>query len=287
MCGLLILPSLLLSPGCASLHPAGKTVPAGSRVSVDYTCRLQDGRLAATTVASAAEESKNDPFTLFQPGRSLEPVKLSAGLDCPDCGGDGRSFEEILRENLAKQLAGAHYGQTLTLRIATDALIMDETEGLISIRRHQTRPKTKPVMLEMVTSYLGRKPEAGEIFEPTNGVDWPVKVVEVAETHVMIEQLPIEGKPWITPFGPASFMDDGEKFHLSIQPEMGHLVRSGGLIGRVVNIADEAITLDYRHPFGYEELTCKVTVLEAQPNAEDERTAAEAEMPEADGIAGK
>jgi FKBP-type peptidyl-prolyl cis-trans isomerase 2 len=37
-------------------------------------------------------------------------------------------------------------------------------------------------------------------------------------------------------------------------------VRSGGMIGRIVQVTDRMITIDYSHPFGYETLKCEVKV---------------------------
>lgn len=275
--GLFLFPFLLVATGCALQHTAVQPVSPEMQVAVDYTCRLQDGRLAASTLPSAGKNEESSS-TIFQPYESSGPVILAAGVvpECPECDRSKRYFDLVLREGIQKQLAGVRYGQPVTMHIATDELLMDEVDGQISVRRHQTRPKVKPIMLEQVTDYLGRTPEIGEVIQPPNQSDWPVKVLEVAEPHVVIEQLPVPGKPWITPFGPASFMDNGEEFFLSITPDMGHLVRSGGLIGRVVNVSDEAITLDYRHPFGYEELTCDVTVHEAPETDEEKHAATEA-----------
>ncbi|MCK9294363.1 MAG: hypothetical protein M0P70_04715 [Desulfobulbaceae bacterium] len=253
----------LLPAGCAMMQTPPPAVTAGQKVQVDYTCTLADGSLAATTSEEAVQSNDTPHSAIFAPPQQYGPVLMTAGevAECTECDRDKRYFSLVLEETIQKQLVGLVPGSKTPLTAATAELLMDEQEGTIKIRRNQSRLKVKPFDGKQMEKMLGRSPEAGESVAGNDSGRLPFKVLENTGPAVIVAFQVDQEKPFPTPFGPAAVASVSDKeFRIRINPAVGHLVRSGGLIGRVAAFDDDFITMDYRHPFGYEELQCEVKV---------------------------
>lgn len=262
---------LFVSAGCAVMQPQPPVITFGQPVQVDYTCESKNGGLAATTSAEAGKAADIARAAIFAAPPAYGPVLMTAGeiAECTECDRDKRDFRLVLEETIQKQLVGLQTGRKTLMAVATDELLMDEQEGTIKIRRSQSRLRVKPFDGKQLQEMLGRLPLAGETVIPEGSSVLPFKVLEIKGPAVLVEFQLDPAQPFPTPFGPATIeASDGQEFRIRINPAIGHLVRSGGLIGRVVAFDDDYITLDYRHPFGYEELLCQVTVAEAEASVQ-------------------
>lgn len=258
---------LLVSAGCVVMPPQPPVITFGQPVQVDYTCQLKDGGLAATTSAEAGKAADAARSPIFAPPPFYGPVLMMAGeiAECTECDRDRRSFRLVLEETIQKQLVGLQSERKTPMAVSTDELLMDEQEGTIKIRRSQSRLRVKPFDGKQLQEMLGRLPVAGETVIPEASSVLPFKVLEIKGPAVIVEFQLDPAQPFPSPFGPAVIEAiEEQEFRIRINPTIGHLIRSGGLIGRVVAFDDEYITLDYRHPFGYEELFCQVTAAEAE-----------------------
>lgn len=253
---------LSLTQGCALKTAPSAPIVLGEKIEVDYRCTLADGSLAADTFESDDDEAEISNIYRKMAHEEYGPVVMDAGIkaECTECEKNTRHFTLILEELIQQELEGRHFGEEIDLTLSTEELLMDEKEGTISIKRNQFRPKIKPVQKDRIVSYLGREPEVAEVIRFENEKLQPVKVLEVYPASVTVELLTDEHTVMESPFGPATFSEDEKGFHLTINPQIGHLVRSGGLIGRVISFDDSSILLDYRHPFGYEQLQCYVWI---------------------------
>lgn len=254
------------------MQPSPLPITLGQPVRVDYICTLNNGSLAATTAGETGESSERARSSIFAAPEKYGPVRMTAGevAECTECDRDKRHFRLVLEETIQKQLVGLEPGRKTAMSVATDELLMDEQEGQIKIRRSQSRLKVKPFDGRQLQEMLGRMPAVGETVAPAGSAMLPFTVLEIKGPAVIVEFQVDPAQPFPTPFGPAAVTSsDDKEFRITINPAMGYLVRSGGLIGRVVAFDDEYITLDYRHPFGYEELHCEVTVAEAEAPVED------------------
>jgi FKBP-type peptidyl-prolyl cis-trans isomerase 2 len=102
-------------------------------------------------------------------------------------------------------------------------------------------------------------PEAGKIFSYDSAFDG--RVEEVTEKEVDVRLLPKEGAVVKTPFGEGHIIsEDADSYKIDIDARVGSLVRSAYLIGRITDVDDKTMTIDYRNPFGGETLFCDVTV---------------------------
>jgi FKBP-type peptidyl-prolyl cis-trans isomerase 2 len=66
-----------------------------------------------------------------------------------------------------------------------------------------------------------------------------------------------------TPFGKGTVKESGNVYIIDIDAKVGALVRSGPMVGRIVEVGEGetgTITIDYSHPFGGESLDCDITL---------------------------
>jgi FKBP-type peptidyl-prolyl cis-trans isomerase 2 len=266
---LLFLAGIALLGGCAATRPpivsrSLAPLTTGENVRVDYTCRLAGGALVATTRREVGEDAAQSRSTIFAPPSAYGPVAMEAGkeTDCKPCDRDKRFFQVVLDESIQKQLPGLIPGTPAALRLVSDEVLMDEKNGTLLMRRRQSRPLRRPVQMDRLIELLGHTPEVGErvAFDRADAI--PFKVAEIASYGATLEYEVQVGQPFHTPFGPARIesMSD-QDFRIYITPEKGRLIRSGGLIGRVVDLDETNMSLDYRNPFGYEQLECEVNAL--------------------------
>ena len=102
-------------------------------------------------------------------------------------------------------------------------------------------------------------PEIGKVFSYDSAFNCRVK--EIAGDEVIVRLLPKEGTVVKTPFGEGHVIgEDADSYKIVIDARVGDLVRSAYLIGRITDVDDKSMTIDYRNPFGRETLFCDVTV---------------------------
>ncbi len=234
-------------------------ISRGDRVKVDYQCLLDSGALFAATFAVDNDIPKS---TVFTQAMANGPVAMEAGA-APEPGKyrkTDRHVIMVLEEQIQKQLADKPYEEEFDLVVSSDEEFAAEAQGTISIRRTDYRTRRRMVQRQWLVKKLGSQPEVGDLVSWEDPKTFPVKVVKIEGDRAEIELLPEGRNLFYTPFGPALFTEDDNGFRLYIQPEVGYLVRSGGWIGRVVSFDEETIRLDYRNPFGYEKLHCKIWV---------------------------
>jgi FKBP-type peptidyl-prolyl cis-trans isomerase 2 len=63
-----------------------------------------------------------------------------------------------------------------------------------------------------------------------------------------------------TPFGPGRVREEGQDYKMDIEARKGALVRAAAMTGRISDVDDKVITIDFGNPFGGETLLCDVTV---------------------------
>jgi FKBP-type peptidyl-prolyl cis-trans isomerase 2 len=93
----------------------------------------------------------------------------------------------------------------------------------------------------------------------------PGKVASVSENEVLIRYFVQPGSVVDTPFGKGTIRENEKNYEIVIDAAAGNLVRTGGLVGRISEVRNDSIVLDYGHPFGGETLACDVRVEPAPP----------------------
>jgi FKBP-type peptidyl-prolyl cis-trans isomerase 2 len=261
---------------------ACSTVPvvvrSGDKAEINFTCRLQNGELAATTRpdATVTGETKT-PLYLTRNG-SDDTVAVTAGpLSAVSLQQGRQPFEQEIIARLAPKITGMKVGEQTQLAIAADRYpVSAPNEKQVKMALVRKREKEMRLTVEEYTNRSGKSPEVGQPFVLDKLV--PGKITEVSDKEVLIRFAPVEAKDLVTPFGPVTVRETADHYELVIATEIGRLLRTGPMAGRISAVDTESMTIDYGHPFAGEKLNCDVTVVKVTPQ---ERKEISPSLPEA------
>ena len=254
---LLLLASPVLA-GCAGgVRPEGADiVRPGDRVDIHYLCRLKTGEIVAATDSLPEGQPTS---TLFQKRGEGGPLSVTAvGPESPSPERQERSLEEEIRDRLGRSVVGMKEDersqQEFTAEDAPDRIGQNYVARLSRVRR---RPKESTVPRREYEYRTGKAPEIGQPF--TLDSAFPGKVIEITDTDVRV-RFEKPGDVIETPLGPGFIREDDKTYTIEISARKGALVRMGVMTGRITDVDDQVVTVDFRNPFGGETIVCEVTV---------------------------
>lgn len=260
----MVLCALLFQTACA-VNGRSPAAHVDDTVSADYVCRLEDGSLVATTVADVAVSSDTSLSPLFYPRGVYKPaeivVKPSSGVHAPAL---SESVEAVIEEKLAFHLAGVTAGnrRAIELEIPPDPRRAGR-ERFISLNRRRTVYKSQQVAENRFRYLYGTMPEKGLEFDYRSGFKGRIEDAEAGVIRYQVRA--IDTMRFATPFGPARIVEKDDYYNVLIDATVGSLVRSGPLVGKIVEVDERQFTLDYGHPFGFEPLQCELAVRKVNP----------------------
>ena len=193
-------------------------------------------------------------------------LRLEAGRwsGCPDRPEEiHKGFEEDIAARLAEAIVDLRVGESRTVEIT--AVVppgMKKNEQFIQMARVRNFPKEMRMAKDIYAAQTGKQPEAGQEVNFNPAI--PGKVTSVIGDEVVVQFKIKPGAGRDTSFGKETARDMGDHFEIVIDARVGHLVRSGPLVGKIIDVDERLFTLDYGHPFGGEALVCDVTVESAQ-----------------------
>lgn len=246
--------ALLAMGGCTAARQA--VVRPGDRAAVDFTCRLGNGEIAASTSGEVTRDPSLPKSRVFLPRTARDPLVLVAGAQEIRRGPLGVvSFEDAIAARLAVAIVGLREGTRTTVELGADR---ESAGGRLPMARVWRRPKELRLNREEYAAGKGRAPEIGQeyILDPLI----PGKVTAVSDNEVRIGFPCRDGAQVETPFGKGVLREEADHCGIAIDVRPGTLVRSGPLAGRIVSMNDRSFVIDYGHPFGGEALSCDVTV---------------------------
>jgi FKBP-type peptidyl-prolyl cis-trans isomerase 2 len=250
--------------GCSGVGRAAKIGP-GDPVTLNYTCRLHDGAVAATTLKEVAEDAAQSKADIFAPGTAGVSLVVTAGgsTDGP-AESPLRSFENEITLRLAKRVIGMAPGETRRVELRGDdgEGVRDEGKPL-QLAVVRKRPRELRFSRDYYLANAGREPEVGRSFVRDPLI--PGKIVAVNDKEVLIRFEVKDGTVVTTPYGKGVIRERPERYEIVLEPMAGTLVRSGPLVGRIIEVSDQYFFIDYRDPFGGESLACAVTAAPAGP----------------------
>ncbi len=241
--------------GCAPMRSS--VVRPGERATVDFTCRIGNGEIAASTSGEVARDPSLPKSRVFLPRTARDPLVLVAGAEEVRRGPLGVvSFEDAIAARLAAAIVGLREGTRAAVELGADR---ESAGGRLPMARVWRRPKELRLSREEYAAGKGRAPEIGQeyILDPLI----PGKVTAVSDNEVRIGFPCRDGAQVETPFGKGVLREEADHCGIAIDARPGTLVRSGPLAGKIVSMNDRSFVIDYGHPFGGETLSCDVTVV--------------------------
>lgn len=249
--------------GCATMEKV-KSVAAGDRVAVRFTCRLKNGEIAISTEKKVADDPALPKSALFMPRDQDGPLMIYAEIAAQNKPDDlYASFEDRVVKRIAGAVVGMVPGEERTVTITAqreDAYLKPE-EIFLKMSRVRHRPKEVTIASAEFASRMGKAPVVGEEVALEDGL--PARVISVEGDMVALSIAALSGRQIRTPFGVGTIRETPDDVVVEIDARVGTLVRSGPLAGRISAFDDTTFTLDYGHPFGGEELACDVAVAPA------------------------
>jgi FKBP-type peptidyl-prolyl cis-trans isomerase 2 len=249
--------------GCSGAGRAVKTGP-GDRVTLNYTCRLPGGAVAATTLKEVAQDAAQPKAGIFVPNAGGALAVTAGGGSDDQAAPPLRSFESEIALRLSKRVVGMALGENRRMTLRGDDGDGGRSEGQpLQMALVRERPRELRIPRDQYQARVGREPEVGRsfVYDPLI----PGQIVEVNDREVLIRFAIKDGTEVSTPFGMGVIREKPEQYEIVLDPKKGSLVRSGPLVGRITEVTDRAFFVDYSNPFGGETLECDVTVEAAGP----------------------
>ncbi|HUN55823.1 MAG TPA: hypothetical protein VMU29_11765 [Smithella sp.] len=249
---------LLVVMGCATSSSL-RTAKAGDIADIDFHCLLQSGEIAAATDDNAVK--KDLPrANIYIVRDKKEPISVivKSPADVPVAEKE-RIFEDDVIAALSPHLTGMKEGETRHVELtAQNNPLRTKEDYVISLTRVRQKPKEMKMTIEEYKSRAGKSPETGQVFVSDSAISGRVEAV--TEKEVIIRFSIKDGATIKTPFGDGRVREEADSYKIDIDARKGSLVRSAHLVGRITDVDDKSMTIDYRNPFGGETLSCDVTV---------------------------
>ena len=235
-----------------------KVAQPGDLAEIGFKCRLKNGEILAAIDALEGTDPKSKIFVARKEPGPVTIAVLESDKPLPESPEAFPFFEEIL-EHLMRQVAGMKEGETRRMEIAAKMIPpKNEQSGFAYLSRVRTRRKEMTMPIGDYIYRAHKTPEVGQAYayDPS----FPGRVVSFNDKEVFLRFSATPGSVIETPFGNGRIREEGDQYKVDIDAQAGGLVRTGNKIGRISKVDDKMIVIDYRHPFGYEALTCDVIV---------------------------
>jgi FKBP-type peptidyl-prolyl cis-trans isomerase 2 len=255
---------IALCSGCSSLQNKGVVINPGDQVKVDYTCVAQGKGVVDTTLSAVADDENIPKSKAFFKLSEYQPLKVIAGPADRGASNGLKALDKEILNQIAPQVIGKTAGQAYDMVLAAET--PQGIEDAIRYRVVDRIKKIKKVTTVSRKQYLfdqKKEPEVGKILYD-NGVP-SVKIIAADDKEVTFEKVLNKEGPtyWEVDFGVCRLDDLGDGFvQVTVDTQVGRLVRRGRVIGRVSKITDKNVVMDFGNPFAGYPLECKVQILD-------------------------
>lgn len=240
---------------------ASGPIISGDLVQLHYVCRLENGEVAASTMAESSLGVAEKKSSIFEPIQNDAPLSLQAGLDPKNQGVPAVvDFSDEIAAQIAHSLVGLQRNEAQTVKVSAARAHYRE-KAVISMVRVRQRPKELRMLPGEYSKRMGKDAEVGQVF--TLDPDFPGKVVSSGENEVLIRFEAPANKKLVTPFGPAMVRESENQYLVDIDVRNEALVRTGPMVGRITAVDEKMFTVDYGHPLGGQDLVCDLSFLSA------------------------
>jgi FKBP-type peptidyl-prolyl cis-trans isomerase 2 len=245
---------------------AGRIVQVGDSADIHYLCKLNTGEVVAATDSVAKDQPKSNLYLVTKETGPVSVTAVSPDEPVPDekpktPEEKTKTLEELIRDKLARMVDGMKVGEKRHVQLTAEDIAGGSKGHSISrLARVRTRPKEMNVPIADYKYRTGKSPEVGDsyAYDPA----FPGRVESVTEKAAVV-RFSAKTKPGDvleTPFGPGLIREDETHYYIDIDARKNALVRAGDLIGRIINVDDKFITVDFGNPFARETMFCDVTV---------------------------
>jgi len=249
-------------PVVASCAVSPASVRPGDQTGVSFSCCFANGDLAVSSSSTIGLNDGRKRSPVFFPRESSDPIVIEAGQPTPVRDDKVRPMEEEVLQHLRKAVIGMHVGDNLPVELHSSIT----GRSVIKYNRKRTHPKERRLTVEEFKATTGgSEPKTGADY--TEFAGFPGKVAAVDGDNVTVKFTAVPGGTADEFFGRGVISDDGDHYGVFFSAEKGTVVRSGYMVGKVVDITDTSISVDFGDPFAGETLKCDVKVESIKPAA--------------------
>jgi FKBP-type peptidyl-prolyl cis-trans isomerase 2 len=247
---------------------------------LEYTCRIQNGDILASTQEDIANSPENKKASAFIYKKVYQPVDITdydARQKNAALKGQLKYLDEVLIDKLVQETKAWKPGDSGSIRVAAKSQNdLPFNERSIRLTKVKTHPKNTVYEKDIFTSLTGSNPAIGETVQLDTGIKGKVVSVENDEVKVAFE--PISDQPLEGPFGMVTVKDMGDHFVTDIDARKGALVSVGPAVGQIAEVSKKNFLVDYAHPFGGETLQCDVKVVAIEKDMQPQESNARADL---------
>jgi len=258
---LYLLGAALAFSGCAkSPFPSSATVKPGENIAIEYTCKSPDGKLAATSSQTVAED----------PGQTFSPLFTPLNNYLPACEGvpgpqavqplhPKMGYEEMLEKLIARQAADAPLGTPQNLTIAGELIPgIGGGDRYLQLNRTTRKKRLQSLPVTRFEAAFGATPVVGIRYDSPAQPGMSATVENMEGDRVVILHSAEPGTTLPTHFGRQVVTQTGDTLEFRTDATVGSIIRNSGMIGRISKVDEQTIEIDYGHSSGFVPLTCEV-----------------------------
>ncbi len=222
----------------------------GDLVMVDFTARLENGDLLATTIASVADDDEQSASLLNDQPRTFRPTAVLAGVgaDLP---------------GLADGVLGMQPGETKMMDLPPEkAFGISKPEDIQNFPVVKHIPKTVRIGPREYVERFQRFPVQDQtiLFNPyLSG-----RIVAVDENQALLSLAPVHPEAQVVeePFGKTNIREEGQNYVLTLTPQVGAVFEMESRKGRITAADGEQFRVDFNHPLAGKTLRLEMYVRE-------------------------
>ncbi len=245
--------------GCAGITSSGDPVILGEKLHVDYICAIDGKGLVDTSIKEVAQDQSIRKSRIFTERQAYFPLLITAGrMESKKETGTILPFYQVLRDQIDAGLVGKN--KNLFYEMIFDPGVfsgVSKRQRYDAVDRVRQVPRTRVLNADRYKKDHGEAPVAGTKLYTDDGQAY-AEITAVNNGKYTLKLIINEHLVKKVPWGTARIEGDDKKATVTIDSKVGMLVRDGYRIGRVVEITDNTIVVDYGHPFGGYPLKCRV-----------------------------
>jgi len=177
-------------------------------------------------------------------------------------------------EGFEEGVTGLTEGSTKTIKIPPEKGYGEiDPEKVIPIPLSQDFEKVVNISKEEFTMTFNEEPEIDKEYKLPD-MKWSVKVLDVQDETVFIEQLVAEGAVLDYPYGTGTASISEDKITITLNPTMGAVVQTLFGFATITEANDTHMWLDFNHELAGKTLTFEITIVNVtkfEPNEEEEQ----------------
>ncbi len=245
--------------GCAGIKSSGTPVISGEKLYVDYICSIDGKGLVNTTLKAVAQDQSIRKSRIFTERQAFFPLLITAGqMESKKETGKILPFYQVLGNQIDAGLVGKDKDRFYDMTFDPGLFPgVSNRQRYDAVDRVREVPRTRLLSVDSYKKDHGAEPVAGTKLYTDDGQAY-AEITSVNNGKYSLKLIINDRLVRKVPWGTARIEGDDKKATVTIDSKVGMLVRDGYRIGRVVEITDTAIVVDYGHPFGGYPLKCRV-----------------------------